>query len=107
MSETDITPEELSARMIRGDAIVILDVREPWEYDTAHIAPSVLLPLGQLTTGADELDRNATYVTLCHHGMRSDMAANWMRQHGFTNVLNLVGGIDAWSESVDGTVARY
>jgi rhodanese-related sulfurtransferase len=105
--DPDIEPTELSVRLARRDAVTVLDVREQWEYDTAHIEGSVLIPLGGLPQGAAKLDPAAEYVTLCHHGMRSDMAANWLRQHGFTKVRNLVGGIDAYSAGVDPSIPRY
>jgi sulfur-carrier protein adenylyltransferase/sulfurtransferase len=104
---TDITPGELAARLARGDALFILDVREPWEYDLACVPNSTLVPLSTLPTAINRLNRELTYVVLCHHGMRSDMAANWMRTHDFPHVLNLTGGIDAWSNDVDPSVPRY
>jgi rhodanese-related sulfurtransferase len=104
---SDIDPSALAQRIERDDAPIIIDVREPWEYDLANIANSVLIPLSTLPSASNRLDHAAEYVVLCHHGMRSEMAANWMRSQGFTRVLNLTGGIDAWSVVVDPAVARY
>jgi rhodanese-related sulfurtransferase len=106
-SVTDIEPTALAARLAQGDALTVLDVREPWEYDLANLANSTLVPLSTLPSAINRLARDAEYVVLCHHGMRSDMAANWMRAQGYAHVLNLVGGIDAWSLDVDPTVPRY
>ncbi|MEK6526703.1 MAG: rhodanese-like domain-containing protein [Nitrospirota bacterium] len=102
-----ITPRELKDRLDKGDKLFILDVREPWEYSMAKIEGSVLIPLGTLPQSLDKLDRNTEIVAHCHHGMRSADAAGFLLQQGFTNVKNLVGGIDAWSIQVDSTVPRY
>lgn len=102
-----ITPRELKDRLDKGDKLFILDVREPWEYSMAKIEGSVLIPLGTLPQSLDKLDRNAEIVAHCHLGMRSADAVGFLLQQGFTNVKNLVGGIDAWSIQVDSTVPRY
>ncbi|MGH7167056.1 MAG: rhodanese-like domain-containing protein [Candidatus Methylomirabilales bacterium] len=102
-----ITPRELKDRLDKGDHIVILDVREPWEFSLAKIEGAVLIPLGSLPQSLDKLDRNVEIVAHCHHGMRSADAAGFLLQQGFTNVKNLVGGIDAWSIQIDPTVPRY
>lgn len=103
----DIDPVTLAGRLANGDALVILDVREPWEFDRASLADSSLVPLATLPSVINRLEREVEYVVLCHHGARSDMAANFMRAQGFPRVHNLVGGIDAWSLQVDSTVPRY
>jgi rhodanese-related sulfurtransferase len=102
-----ITPRELKDRLAKGEKIVLLDVREPWENSTAKIEGSVLIPLGTLPTSLDKLDRASEIVAYCHHGMRSADAVGFLHQQGFQNVKNLVGGIDAWSVQVDGSVPRY
>lgn len=104
---SEITPIALSARLAQGDVVVVLDVREPWEFDLASVPNSTLVPLSTLPSAVNRLERDAEYVVLCHHGMRSDMAANWMRAQGYERVRNLVGGIDAWSLEVDASVPRY
>lgn len=104
---TDIDPQDLATRRRNGDSFVVIDVREPWEYDTANIPDTDLVPLNTLPSAINRFDREAHYVVLCHHGTRSAMAANWMRAQGFPHVLNLTGGIDAWSLDVDRTVPRY
>lgn len=102
-----ISPKELKARLEKGDNLVLLDVREQWEYDLAKLAGSILMPLGTLPQSMVKLDRKAEIIAICHHGMRSADATNFLLQQGFTSVKNLVGGIDAWSVQVDGTVPRY
>jgi adenylyltransferase/sulfurtransferase len=102
-----ITPKELKARMDKGDKPVLLDVREPWENALAKLEGSLLIPLGTLPHSLSRLDRNAEIIAYCHHGMRSADATGFLLQQGFSNVKNLVGGIDAWSLQVDGAVPRY
>ncbi len=102
-----ISPNELKSRLDKGDKLVLLDVREQWEYDLAKLAGSILIPLGTLPQSMGKLSRDAEIIAICHHGMRSADATNFLLQQGFANVKNLVGGIDAWSTQIDGTVARY
>ena len=102
-----ITPHELKSRLDKGETLVLLDVREQWEYDLAKLSGSTLIPLGTLPQSLAKLNRNSEIVAICHHGMRSADATNFLLQQGFANVKNLVGGIDAWSVQVDGTVPRY
>lgn len=102
-----ITPKELKARIDRGDKLVLLDVREPWENALAKLEGSILIPLGTLPHSLAKLDRNAEIIAYCHHGMRSADATGFLLQQGFPNVKNLVGGIDAWSVQVDNSVPRY
>lgn len=102
-----ITPKELKVRLDKGDALVLLDVREPWEHSLARLEGSVLIPLGTLPQSLSKLDRNTEIIAYCHHGMRSADATSFLLQQGFQNVKNLVGGIDAWSIQVDGKVPRY
>ena len=102
-----ITPKELKDRLDKGDKLVLLDVREPWENQLAKLDNSILIPLGTLPNSLSKLDRNAEIIAYCHHGMRSGDATEFLLQQGFSNVRNLIGGIDAWSIQVDGSVPRY
>ena len=102
-----ITPKELKARLDNGDKLVLLDVREPWENAIAKIDDSTLIPLGTLSQSLSKLDKGSEIIAYCHHGMRSGDATGFLLQQGFTNVKNLVGGIDAWSLQIDGKVPRY
>ncbi|HEY6262617.1 MAG TPA: rhodanese-like domain-containing protein [Nitrospiraceae bacterium] len=102
-----ISPKELKIRLDKGDKLVIVDVREDWEYSLAKLDGSILIPLGTLPQSFTQLNRDSEIIAICHHGMRSADATNFLIQQGFTNVKNLVGGIDAWSTQVDGTVPRY
>jgi adenylyltransferase/sulfurtransferase len=102
-----ITPKELKARLDKGDSLVLLDVREQWEYDLARLNGSTLIPLASLPQALGKLNRDAEIIAICHHGMRSADATNFLLQQGFKNVKNLVGGIDAWSTQIDSSVPRY
>jgi rhodanese-related sulfurtransferase len=87
---------------------VILDVREPWEFQVARIEGSTLMPMGDVPSRAfQELDPKAHIVTVCHHGVRSMNVAVWLRNQGFENAQSLRGGIDAWSAEVDPALSRY
>ena len=95
-----ISPQELAART---DGYLLLDVREPWEYELAHLPGAVLVPLGELP----EADLPAKpIVVYCHHGIRSATAREQLEARGFSAV-HLAGGIDAWSRERDPSLARY
>ncbi len=97
-----LTPQELQQKKQSQPDLKILDVRETNEFDIAHIANSVLIPLK-----LDELDRDEEIVVLCHHGVRSMMACRFLAQSGFEKLYNLLGGNDAWSLECDPSVPRY
>ena len=101
-----ITPLELKMRLEAGDRPVLLDVREPWEFDVARIEGSRLIPMGELPERFSELDPAAETVVICHHGSRSAYVARALGEIGFARVLNLQGGLDAYSD-VDESVPRY
>jgi sulfur-carrier protein adenylyltransferase/sulfurtransferase len=104
---TDITPRELKAALDRGDALVIVDVREPQEYQIARIEGSVLIPLGEIPHRHTEIDRELIVVCQCRSGVRSAKAAAYLRSQGFARVLNLTGGILQWSDDVDPSQPKY
>ncbi len=105
----EITPKELAAW--RGDAAraapVLVDVREPWEFDHCRIEGSTLVPLGQLVARLDELPRDRPLVIVCHHGNRSGVATQFLLRAGFDDVRNLVGGVERWATDVDPAMPRY
>jgi rhodanese-related sulfurtransferase len=102
-----ISALELQRRLAEGDALVVLDVREPEELEICRIPGSVHIPLADLPRRYHELDADASVVCVCHHGRRSAMAASLLAQNGFSRLSNLTGGIDAWAEDVDPLMARY
>ena len=102
----EIRPEELKAKLDAGDDMFILDVREPHEYQICNIGGH-LIPLGDLPARLNELDSSRDIVVHCRSGVRSAKAVTLLRQAGFGKVKNLAGGILAWSDKVDPTVAKY
>jgi rhodanese-related sulfurtransferase len=108
MLEPEITAEAFSKLRQQPNAPLLLDVREPWEFQTASLPNSVLIPMGDIPSRAHaELDPDAPIVVLCHHGARSLSVTMWLRNQGFEHAQSLAGGIDAWSRSIDPTIPRY
>jgi rhodanese-related sulfurtransferase len=107
VSELEISPEDLAARLAAPGAPRLLDVREPDEHAHVRIAGSTLIPLNEIPARVGELDKDAPLVAYCHHGVRSRHAAQWLRAHGFAQAQSLAGGIDAWSALVDPSLPRY
>jgi rhodanese-related sulfurtransferase len=105
----EIAPAELDAwrRDASREAPVIIDVREPWEVAICRIDGSRALPLRDLPGAIDDLPRDRDLVIVCHHGARSFHAAAWLAQAGFARVKNLRGGLAAWAQEIDPTMARY
>lgn len=102
-----LTSKELKAELDRGDAVVIVDVREPQEYQINRLPGSILIPLGDLPKRYVELDPNANIVTQCKSGMRSAKAQDFLRSKGFTRVRNLTGGVLGWIDQVDPSQPKY
>ena len=97
-----------AAALLKEKGARLIDVREPWEFATAHIEGSVPIPMGEVPSRAhQELDPEEPLVVVCHHGVRSMKVTVWLRNQGFENAQSLRGGIDAWSVEVDPKVARY
>jgi sulfur-carrier protein adenylyltransferase/sulfurtransferase len=103
----EITPEELKARLDRGDRLTIVDVREPHEYDICRLPNSVLIPLGQVGSRMHELNTSDEIIVHCKMGGRSAKAVKQLREAGFKKIKNLTGGIDRWAQKVDPSVPRY
>jgi len=107
-------PAEIDVKSVKqlrdqGEAITLLDVREPGEIATAAIEGTVRIPMQQIPTRLSELEphKNQRIVVHCHHGGRSARVQAWLQQQGYTQVQNMTGGIDAWSLEVDPSVPRY
>ncbi|HEY2065297.1 MAG TPA: molybdopterin-synthase adenylyltransferase MoeB [Gemmatimonadaceae bacterium] len=103
----EITPRALAARLRGGTAPAIVDVREPYEWAIARLPDARLVPLNSLPHAVHSLDPDSELVVYCHHGVRSEAAASWLRDRGFGHVRNLSGGIDRWSLEVDPSLRRY
>jgi sulfur-carrier protein adenylyltransferase/sulfurtransferase len=102
-----ILPAELSTALNDGQSIVLVDVREPYEWQISRIASARLIPLRTLFSAPPDISLDADIVVYCHHGQRSHAAAEALTAFGFRRVRNLVGGIDRWSREVDSSVRRY
>ena len=102
-----IDPATLKTRLDRGDSVLILDVREPFEIALAPFPGATHIPMGDIPSRLTELDPDCETVVVCHHGVRSAQVAMYLAQMGFERVLNLAGGIDAWSEDADPSTPRY
>ena len=103
----EITVAELATWRQDGRALRLLDVRRPMEFEIGALPEAQLIPLHEITTRLDEIDRETPTVVYCHHGSRSMQAVRYLRQQGFSQVTNLRGGIDAWSLEIDPGVPRY
>lgn len=92
-------------------APLLLDVREPWEFEYCHIEGSVLIPMGKLAAKIDSLEAEIGFtrdiIMICHHGIRSRQMGYYMEQAGFKSITNLDGGVERWAEDVDSAMRRY
>jgi rhodanese-related sulfurtransferase len=103
-----LTPSQLKEHLERAESPpLLLDVREPWEYQTCRIEGSTLIPMREIPAAAGDLDPERETVVICHHGIRSHQVAFFLEHEGFTNVINLSGGVDAWARDVDPDMPTY
>ena len=86
---------------------VLLDVREPWEFETCHLPGALPIPMRTIPARLAELDVDAPIVCICHHGARSMQVAGFLEQNGFTQISNLTGGVHAWAQQVDSGMPTY
>ncbi len=107
MTVSSVSPLEIKAKLLSHPELFLLDVREPDEFEFAKITGSVLIPMNTIPERCHELDPNQEIVVICHHGVRSMQVAKYLSEHGFHQVVNLTGGIDAWSRDCDSQVPRY
>jgi rhodanese-related sulfurtransferase len=104
-----VRPSELKSWLddSRREPPLLLDVRELWEFERCHIPNARLVPMGSIPGHLAELDRDRETVVICHHGVRSYHVARFLEHNGFTNVINLTGGVDAWAKEVDPAMPLY
>ena len=105
--ELQITVDALKDRLDQRQEIVLLDVREPMEWEIAHLDRAVLMPVAQVPGRVNELNTADDIVVYCKTGVRSARITNFLRELGFRKVRNLVGGIDEWAEKVEPEMPRY
>lgn len=86
---------------------LLLDVRQPWEIDTCKIKNSIFIPMAKIPAKMESMDSNRETVVICHHGIRSRSVARYLEQHGFSNIINLSGGVAQWAKTVDHQMATY
>jgi rhodanese-related sulfurtransferase len=104
----EISVEAVKQKLDQGESFLLLDVREPWEFETARIEGAKLMPMGDVPSRAhQELDPDDAIVVVCHHGVRSMNVTAWLRQQGFEKAQSMRGGIDAWSRQIDPIVPVY
>jgi rhodanese-related sulfurtransferase len=104
---SEITASQLQARRAAGTAPTVLDVREPWEVQLASIPGVLHIPMKEVPGRLAELDPNEEIVVMCKSGGRSTQVAQFLARNGFRSVVNLTGGILAWSREVDSSVQQY
>lgn len=107
MSERNMQPEDLKSQLDQGEDFMLLDVREPTEWDHCRIEGATHIPMREIPQRLDELPRGKRIVCYCHHGGRSRSVQDFLLEQGFDDVINLIGGIDAWSRNVDTSVPQY
>ncbi len=107
LSSSDLEPKQVKTMIDSGEDFILVDVREPHEQQIASISKAILIPLGQLPNRLSELPKDAKIVCSCKSGMRSAKAVELLKLNGYTRVQNMKGGILAWSDQVDPTVAKY
>lgn len=111
----EITVQEIDRKRRAGEPFVWLDVREPWEFARVRIrdAQIMLAPMSNLSQRhldalpLEALDKSATIVVHCHHGVRSAQAVVWLRQQGWTQAVSMAGGVDAWAKEIDPSIGVY
>ncbi len=104
---TQISVQELQQLRSRGEPVVLLDVREPWEVEIAALPDCLHIPLHEIPPRLKELDTDSAIIVMCKVGGRSQMAAEFLVDQGFTRVSNLRGGIDAWAREIDSSLPTY
>ena len=108
MLNPEITPQEAAALLASPNPPILIDVREQWEFNAAHIENSLLMPMGDVPSRAhQELDEDEPILVLCHHGARSLNVTMWLRQQGFAQARSIAGGIESWSRQIDPSIPRY
>jgi rhodanese-related sulfurtransferase len=104
---TEISPQDLKARLERKEAPLLLDVRQDWETKLCRLPNAVHIPIEEIELRVEELNPEDPIVVYCHAGVRSAAVAEFLRSLGFKDVRNLAGGVDLWARTVDPTMRRY
>jgi rhodanese-related sulfurtransferase len=104
----ELTPDECKAHLEQAESRpMLLDVREPWEYQIVHLEGSQLVPMRKVPEIVETMDPHQEIIVVCHHGIRSRQVVLFLEHHGFSNVVNLKGGLDAWARHTDTSLPTY
>ena len=104
---SEISPQDLKARLGQADAPMLLDVRQDWETQLCRLPNAVHIPIEELELRVEELNAQDEIVVYCHMGVRSAAVAEYLRSLGFAKVRNLTGGVDSWARVIDPSMRRY
>lgn len=102
-----VSPRDLELALSSGPVPRLVDVRDPWEFDLCRIAGSENIPMAELMGRLDALGKEDPIVVICHHGTRSQQVAAYLESLGYSNIMNLEGGVDAWSRVVEPEMPKY
>ena len=102
----DLTPKEFKDYLL-DDEVILVDVREQWEFDICQIKGAILIPMGEIAISYVNLNKDSKIALYCHSGIRSMHVADFLLSKDFESVANLQGGIDAWAQEIDTMVERY
>ena len=106
----ETTPQDIQRRLAAGEKLLLIDVREPNEFQAARISDAELIPMRTIPAQLPRLEAasdDATLIVYCHHGIRSLNVVNWLREQGVSGCQSMAGGIDRWSLEIDPSVPRY
>lgn len=106
----EVSPQDVQRRIDAGEALVLIDVREPEEHAITRIEGATLIPMRSIPASLQQVEAKAdesTVIVFCHHGVRSLNVVHWLREQGVPACQSMTGGIDAWSILVDASVPRY
>jgi rhodanese-related sulfurtransferase len=106
----ETTPQDIQRRLADGEKLLLIDVREPDEFQAARISGADLIPMRTIPAHVQRLEAatdDATLIVYCHHGIRSLNVVNWLREQGVSGCQSMAGGIDRWSLEIDPSVPRY
>jgi len=103
----EISVQDVAGLLSRRDGVLLIDVREPWEFEICRIPGAQLMPMATIPGNLQALDTDDEVICYCHHGMRSMDVAVWLRSQGVERARSLTGGIDRWSLEIDPKVPRY
>jgi len=106
----EVSPQEVKRRLDSGEKLLLIDVREPEEFQMARIAGAELIPMRSIPAALQQVEAKAdagALIVFCHHGVRSLQVVNWLREQGVAECQSMSGGIDLWSALVDPSVGRY